>query len=62
MIGGRAPALRTRRNHKRLEKRPFLIRHQSANQNRLPKSSLESRFEPCVNPLCQQDLDPDSSF
>jgi hypothetical protein len=44
------------RDHQRFEKRPFLIRHQTANQDRLPKSSLESRLPIHGNPLCQQSL------
>lgn len=56
VIFGRPPTLAARRHYERLEKRPFLIQHQSANQDHLPKGSLESRFEPRVNPLCQQDL------
>ena len=43
-------------NHDGFEKCPFLIRHQAANQDRLPKNSLESRFALGVNPLCQQAL------
>lgn len=58
----RAPALAARRDHERREKPPFLVCHQAANQDRLPKNSLESRFEPCVNPLCQQLLVNSSSF
>ena len=52
----RPPALAAPRDHQRFENRPFLIRHQDANQDRLPKSSLESRFAIHVNQLCQQDL------
>ena len=58
----RPPALAAPRDHQRFEKRPFLIRHQAANQDRLPKSSLESRFAIHVNQLCQQDLDHDAAF
>ena len=57
MIRRRASALVSRRNHERREKRPFLIRHQAPNQDRLPKNSLESRPKIRVNPLCQQDLE-----
>ena len=52
----RSPALAALCDHQGLEKRPFLIRHQAANQDRLPKNSLESRFALGVNPLCQQVL------
>ena len=58
MILRRPPALAAPCDHKGLEKRPFLIRHQAANQDRLPKNSLESRFALRVNPLCQQLLVP----
>ena len=40
----RPPALAAPRDHQRFEKSPFLIRHQAANQERLPKRSLESRL------------------
>ena len=49
VILGRPPALATPRDHQGFEKRPFLIRHQAANQDRLPKSSLESRLAIHVN-------------
>ena len=52
----RPPTLAAPYDNQRFEKRPFLIRHQPANQDRLPKSSLESRPAIRVNPLCQQDL------
>jgi hypothetical protein len=41
VILGRPPALAAPRDHQGFEKRPFLIRHQPANQDRLPKSSLD---------------------
>src|SRR5271170_1555059 len=50
-------ALPASRDHEWLEKRPLRVRHQTANQNCLPKSSLESHRRSVVNPLCQQDLD-----
>jgi len=49
-------ALPASRDHEWLEKRPLRVRHQTANQNCLPKSSLESHRRSVVNPLCQQDL------
>lgn len=50
----RPPGLRP---HKRFEKRPFRIAHQTANQNRPPpRGSLESHHRFNENPLCQQDL------
>ena len=52
----RPPALAAPYDNQGFEKRPFLIRHQPANQDRLPKSSLESRPAIRVNPLCQQSL------
>lgn len=56
VILGRPSALAACRYDKRLKKQPLLIRHQSANQDCLPKSSLESLFATFVNLLCQQDL------
>src|SRR5271163_646928 len=53
----RPTALPASRDHEWLEKRPLRVRHQTANQNRLPKSSLESHRRSVVNPLCQQDLE-----
>lgn len=57
VIFRRSTALAAPGNHERREKRPLLVRHQSTNQDRLPKSSLESRLAPFVNPLCQRVLD-----
>lgn len=56
MILRRPPALRARGQNKRREKRPLPVAHQAANQDRLPKSSLESHPGPLGNPLCQQGL------
>ena len=53
----RPTALPASRDHEWLKKRPLRVRHQTANQNCLPKSSLESHRRSVVNPLCQQDLD-----
>src|SRR5271154_2836231 len=52
----RPTALPASRDHEWLEKRPLRVRHQTPNQNCLPKSSLESHRRSVVNPLCQQDL------
>src|SRR5271156_5780327 len=52
----RPTALPASRDHEWLKKRPLRVRHQTANQNCLPKSSLESHRRSVVNPLCQQDL------
>ncbi|WP_207136854.1 hypothetical protein, partial [Rhodothalassium salexigens] len=49
-------SLAAARHYEGLEKRPLLVRHQPANQDRLPKASLESRFDRLGNPLRQQDL------
>ncbi len=62
VIFRRPTALAAPGNHERREKRPLLVRHQSTNQDRLPKSSLESRLAPFVNPLCQRVLDICLSF
>src|SRR5271156_1288389 len=52
----RPTALPASRDHEWLEKRPLRVRHQTAKQNCLPKSSLESHRRSVVNPLCQRDL------
>lgn len=56
MILRRPTALAAPCDHQGFEKRPFLVAHQAANQDRLPKSSLESPFAIHVNLLCQRGL------
>lgn len=58
VIRGRPASLAAARHHEGLEKRPLLVRHQPANQDRLPNASLESRFDRLGKPLRQQDLEP----
>jgi len=50
------PAPGTPLNHKWLKTRPFLVAHQSTNQDSLPQSYLESDFTLVENPLCQHVL------
>ena len=57
MISRTAPAPRTALDHEGLKTGPFLVAHQSPDQDSLPKSHLESDTRPLGNPLCQHFLD-----
>jgi superfamily I DNA/RNA helicase len=59
MIPRTPPAARTALDHERLKTRPFLVAHQTPDQDGLPKSHLESDTAPLGNPLCQHVLNPD---
>src|ERR1039457_3915722 len=50
------PAAGTALNHERLKTRPFLVAHQTSNQDSLPESYLESEITRVENPLCQHVL------
>jgi len=56
MIPRTPPAARTALDHERLKTRPFLVAHQTPDQDGLPKSHLESDTAPLGNPLCQHVL------
>ena len=56
MISRTAPAPRTALDHEGLKTGPFLVAHQSPDQDSLPKSHLESDTRPLGNPLCQHFL------
>ena len=43
-------------NHERLKTGPFLVAHQTTNQDSLPQSYLESEITRVENPLCQHVL------
>src|ERR1017187_10065147 len=47
------PAAGATLNHKWLKTRPFLVAHQTTNQDSLPESYLESEITLVENPLCQ---------
>ena len=53
MIPGTPPAARTTLDHEGLKTGPFLVAHQSPDQDSLLKSNLESEPTPFGNPLCQ---------
>ena len=57
MIPRTPPAARASLDHERLKTRPFLVAHQSPDQDSLPKSHLESDNARFGNPLCQHLLD-----
>jgi hypothetical protein len=44
-------------DHERLKAGPFLVAHQTAYQNGLRKSHVESESDPVGNPLCQHVLE-----
>jgi hypothetical protein len=50
------PAAGATLNHKWLKTRPFLVAHQTTNQDSLPESYLESEITLVENPLCQHVL------
>ena len=51
------PAARASLDHEWLKASPFLVAHQTPDQDSLPKNHLESDIAPLGNPLCQQVLD-----
>ena len=51
------PTAGTTLDHERLKTGPFLVAHQSSDQDSLPKSHLESDTAAFGNPLCQHFLD-----
>ena len=53
MISRATTTARTALDHERLKTRPFLVTHQTPDQDGLPKSHLESDTHPLGNPFCQ---------
>jgi hypothetical protein len=56
MISRTPPAARTALDHEWLKAGPFLVAHQTPDQDGLPKSHLESDTHALGNPLCQHVL------
>ena len=56
MVPRTTPAARPALDHEWLKASPFLVAHQTPDQDSLPKSYLESDTGPFGNPLCQQIL------
>lgn len=57
VISRAPPATRTALNHERLKTGPFLIAHQTTDQDSFPKSYLESEPARFGNPLCPRSLE-----
>ena len=57
MVPRTTPAARPALDHEWLKASPFLVAHQTPDQDSLPKSYLESDTGPFGNPFCQQVLD-----